>query len=76
MSPFYLMFGQEPRLPVDFLLDRVPEPMGGDVHEWIQEHQTRLKVAFAGAREWLGTRRNTDRRSVGVVVGSGHEGPS
>lgn len=52
-SPFFLMFGQEPRLPVDFLLGRVQEPVGGGVHEWIQEHQARLRVAFEGARERL-----------------------
>lgn len=47
------MFGQEPRLPVDFLLGRVPDPVGGGIHEWIQEHQTWLQVAFEGARERL-----------------------
>uniref|UniRef100_A0A3P8S9K2 Gypsy retrotransposon integrase-like protein 1 n=1 Tax=Amphiprion percula TaxID=161767 RepID=A0A3P8S9K2_AMPPE len=52
-SPFFLMFGQEPRLPVDFLLGRVQDPVGGSIHEWIQEHQTRLQIAFEGARERL-----------------------
>uniref|UniRef100_A0A1A8HG02 Gypsy retrotransposon integrase-like protein 1 n=1 Tax=Nothobranchius korthausae TaxID=1143690 RepID=A0A1A8HG02_9TELE len=52
-SPFFLMFGQEPRLPVDFLLGKVEEPVGGSVHQWIQEHQSRLKVAFEGANERL-----------------------
>lgn len=54
-SPFFLMFGQEPRLPVDFLLGRVQEPAGGNIHEWIQEHQTRLQMAFEGAKERLKT---------------------
>lgn len=49
-SPFFLMFSQEPRLPVDFLLGRVEEPVSGHVHEWIEEHQTRLQLAFEGAR--------------------------
>ncbi|XP_035796548.1 retrovirus-related Pol polyprotein from transposon 412 [Amphiprion ocellaris] len=49
-SPFFLMFGQEPRLPVDFLLGRVQDPVGGDVTEWIQEHQTRLQIAFESAQ--------------------------
>lgn len=52
-SPFFLMFGQEPRLPVDFLLGRVQDPVHGHVHEWIREHQTRLQIAFEGARERL-----------------------
>lgn len=52
-SPHFLMFGQEPRLPVDFLLGRYPEPREGSVHDWVVEHQTRLQVAFAGAHERL-----------------------
>ncbi|XP_062844567.1 retrovirus-related Pol polyprotein from transposon 412 [Trichomycterus rosablanca] len=52
-SPHFLMFGQEPQLPVDFLLGRVRPPAQGRVCDWIQEHQTRLQVAFDGARERL-----------------------
>ncbi|XP_046715772.1 uncharacterized protein LOC124392652 [Silurus meridionalis] len=52
-SPHFLMFGQEPRLPVDFLLGREPQLREGSVHDWVLEHQTRLQVAFAGARERL-----------------------
>ncbi len=47
------MFGQEPRLPIDFLLGRDPQLREGSVHDWVLEHQTRLQVAFAGARERL-----------------------
>ncbi len=61
-SPYYLMFGQEPRLPVDFLLGRVEETVAGNVHEWVIEHQTRLQVAFEGAREHL--RVAAERRKV------------
>uniref|UniRef100_A0A3B5RCP4 Integrase catalytic domain-containing protein n=1 Tax=Xiphophorus maculatus TaxID=8083 RepID=A0A3B5RCP4_XIPMA len=59
-SPFLLMFGQEPRLPLDFLLGRVESPVGGSIHEWVQEHQARLQVAFDGAREHL--KHAADRR--------------
>ena len=52
-SPFYLMFGQEPHLPVDFLLGRVKDPIPGEVQDWVAEHQARLTVAFEGARERL-----------------------
>ena len=62
-SPFYLMFGQEPRLPVDFLLGRVLDPVGGEVHEWIQEHQNRLQLAFDGARERLKVAAERRRRN-------------
>lgn len=52
-SPYFLMFGQDPQLPVDFLLGRVQEPMPGTVNEWIVEHQTLLQLAFQGAMECL-----------------------
>ena len=53
-SPYFLMFGQEPRLPVDDLLDgedpaaHCDRPSG----DWVQEHQHRLQTAFdlAGQR--------------------------
>ena len=52
-SPHFLMFGQEPRLPIDFLLGRVPEPIAGEVHDWVFEHQTRLRVVGEKVRERL-----------------------
>lgn len=52
-SPFFLMFGREARLPVDFLLGRVQDPVGGTVHDWVQEHQSRLHLAFEGVRDRL-----------------------
>uniref|UniRef100_A0A3B1JWV6 Gypsy retrotransposon integrase-like protein 1 n=1 Tax=Astyanax mexicanus TaxID=7994 RepID=A0A3B1JWV6_ASTMX len=52
-SPYYLMFGQEPRLPVDFLLGQVQEPVPGEVQDWVIEHQARLRLAFEGARDRL-----------------------
>lgn len=48
------MFGQEPRLPVDFLLGRHQEPLAGSVNRWILEQQDLLQVAFEGACERLG----------------------
>lgn len=45
------MFGQEPRLPVDFFLGCVQDPVPGQVQDWVAEHQARLQVAFEGARE-------------------------
>lgn len=52
-SPFFLMFGRDPQLPVDFLLGRVREPEAGTMHDWVQEHQGRLQVAFTKAKGHL-----------------------
>ena len=52
-TPYFLMFGQEPRLPVDFLLGRAPVPVAGSVNDWIIEHQARLQTAFEGAQNRL-----------------------
>lgn len=51
----YMMFGQEPQLPVDFLLGWAQDPHGAGVGRWIQEHQMHLQVAFNCARERMKT---------------------
>lgn len=61
------MFGREARLPVDFILGRVRDLVSGTVHDWVQEHQSRLQLAFesvrgrlkAAAEHW---KRNHDQR--------------
>lgn len=52
-SPFFLMFGRDPGLPVDFLLGRVRDPVPGKVQDWVVEHQARLRMAFEGAHDRL-----------------------
>lgn len=52
-SPFFLMYGREPNLPVDFALGRVLDPLPGTVQNWVAEHCSRLKVAFTHGRERL-----------------------
>uniref|UniRef100_A0AAQ4PVA4 Integrase catalytic domain-containing protein n=1 Tax=Gasterosteus aculeatus aculeatus TaxID=481459 RepID=A0AAQ4PVA4_GASAC len=61
-SPFLLMFGREPLLPIDFLLGSVEEPTAGEVCNWVREHQRRLQVAVGNARErmkWTAAQRKT-----------------
>ncbi|KAL8580635.1 hypothetical protein ACOMHN_043451 [Nucella lapillus] len=53
-SPFYLMFGREPRLPIDFFLGG--EEPGWQTQypgEWLQSHLKRLKLAHEIAGERL-----------------------
>lgn len=57
-SPFALMFGQDPQLPVDFLLGRIQEPVAGSTHDWVVEHQTRLRHTFEHANKRLGAAAN------------------
>ena len=52
-TPYLLMFGQEPQLPVDFLLGRITTPTAGSISDWMREHQQRLQTAFDGARDRL-----------------------
>lgn len=54
-QPYFLMFGQEAQLPIDFLLGRVEEPVHGPVHSWVKEHQERLKVAYEEAKKRIQT---------------------
>lgn len=39
------MFGQEARLPTDFLLGHVGDLVPGRVQDWLLEHQVRLMLA-------------------------------
>ncbi|TWW67306.1 Retrovirus-related Pol polyprotein from transposon opus [Takifugu flavidus] len=55
---------------------RVKNPVEGEIHEWVEEHQTRLQLAFEGARERLRVvaerrKRNHDQhvRDLPLVVG-------
>ena len=52
-SPNFLMFGQIPHLPVDFLLGRLPELTGGKVSDQVVDHQCRLRLALECAKDWM-----------------------
>lgn len=67
MSPYFLMFGCEPKLPVDFLLNQLEETVETP-DQWIVEHQGRLQAAYGEVQERLRekvARRN--RRDEGRV---------
>ncbi|KAL1278784.1 hypothetical protein QQF64_025457 [Cirrhinus molitorella] len=52
MSPYFLMFGCEPKLPVDFLLNN-QEEISETPEQWIVEHQGRLQAAYGEVQERL-----------------------
>ncbi|XP_062582626.1 uncharacterized protein LOC134244363 [Saccostrea cucullata] len=52
-SPFYLMFGRHPKIPIDFLLGALDSDDDDQMttDEWIKSHQDRLKYAFDKASD-------------------------
>lgn len=51
-SPYFLFFGRDPVLPIDYMLQAVDQETGsGCIEEWITEHQERLDTAFKFAAE-------------------------
>ena len=67
-SPHFLLFGQEPRLPVDDLLGR-PAPAAVGVIDWVRQHHQRLQEAHRLAQrhmqqEATNRARYTDRRAA------------
>ena len=74
-SPYLLMFGEKPLLPIDFLLGRVQEPVRGTATQWMEEHQRRLRTAYEGARKHMqeaatrrGERHNAQVKDTGLLV--------
>ena len=51
-SPFYLLFGQEPRLPIDDLLG-VTAPSAVGTLDWVRQHRSRLQQAYSKAYDKL-----------------------
>ena len=61
LSPYFLMYGRSPTLPLDHLLGQcAKEPAGAE--DWVELHRRRLEDAFVYAREAL--KKNADRRRI------------
>lgn len=53
-SPYELMFGQKPHLPVDSLLGTFQEEPGhNSFQDWVEEHKRHLNTVYAQAKEKL-----------------------
>ena len=50
-APFYLMFGRDPKLPVDFLLGESPQGEDVGVNGWVANHTEAFQWAFEKAGE-------------------------
>ncbi|XP_057194088.1 protein NYNRIN-like [Triplophysa rosa] len=49
-SPYYLLFGIQPHLPIDALLGQEPATENGS--DWLKVHQERLREAHSRAKEY------------------------
>ena len=54
-TPYYLLFGREPKLPVDILLgeEQPSEDPPNSVDAWLATHKSRLRDAYQKAGERL-----------------------
>lgn len=64
-SPYFLVFGQPPKLPVDILFGVTQTDFGETVDEWVVGHQERIKEAYQKAREQMEHAAEVRRRLVG-----------
>lgn len=68
-SPFYLMFGREPRLPLDMFLGEKDEEWKAVMpSKWLADHRQRLRVAHHKAGETL--RQQAQKRKQGHDQGN------
>ena len=76
-SPFFLMFGREPRLPIDLLFSEVTdEPKRKSYRQYVEEWQSGMKAAYQVASDISGKVANRnkvayDRRSHAAVLEEG-----
>ena len=71
-SPYYLLFGREPILPVDHLLGGLVDDTPLE-EEWVVDHQQRLADAFSETQRQAELRKTRHDRHVndtGLVVGT------
>ena len=69
-SPYFLLFGRNPKLPIDIILSEHQEPTNEqpNYHSFIQTWKVRMKEAFKIAEENTKKRRTADKRQRDLKV--------
>ena len=67
-SPYFLLFGRNPKLPIDIILNEHQKPTNEQAryHYFIQTLKVRMKEAFKIAEENAKKRRSADKRQRGI----------
>lgn len=61
-SPYFLMYGRHPNLPIDFMLGRNTSPCSEvNLERWIELHSEKMTYAYNKAKEEI-TRNEEDRK--------------
>lgn len=68
-SPYFVMFGRAPVVPLDIWLGQDRDDFQGNVDEWIEEDQRRLGCAYSQARKNLEQAAEAGKRYTGPLVG-------
>ena len=71
-SPYYLMFGKEPRLPIDLILDNpespVPKRHTDYLKQWEKSMSEAYKIAAKNAEQWKS--KDSERRNSRATLGT------
>ena len=75
-TPFYLLFGRTPRLPIDLMFDLTPEQPHGSYRDFVQKWQTDMRqaynVATSNAQKAAGRSKSYfDKKASGAVLQPG-----
>lgn len=62
LAPFYVVFGRHARLPVDQAAGVEMEQQRGTLHEWVQQHHSRLQTAYQVVKERSQHRQQQDQK--------------
>ena len=76
-SPYYLLFGREPTLPIDLILGTSQTQDTTSIDEWLEKHQKRLRDALQNATsntmksaEQRREQRNKNTKECPIAIGT------
>ena len=76
-SPYYLLFGREPTLPIDFILGTLDATQSYSVDDWLENHKQRLRQAMERATVNIDKsaqqrceQHNKDKREAPIDIGT------
>ena len=76
-SPYYLLFGREPTLPIDFILGTLDATQSYSVDDWLEKHKQRLRQAMDRAAvnidksaQQRREQHNKDKREAPIDIGT------